>query len=78
MKNLIYEATNVGSYDDDDYYYLVTDENDGSTYIEHKWHHWRPSGVDQGTEKLTLAQLKRKSLQAYYAAIAATAKPFSE
>ena len=71
MKVSIYEESLVGAYDDDDNYYFVIDEEDGTEYIEHTWHHWRPSGVDQGKERITLEQLKKKAPSIYEKAIEA-------
>jgi len=62
-------VNNSGSYDDDDYYYLMYDPDINEYVVEHRWHHWRPNGVDRGTEVLTIDALKRKSDTAHAKAL---------
>ena len=70
MKIELLREQNKGSYDDDDVYSLVRDE-DGSYYVEHWWHHWRPSGVDQGEIRTPLEDLKHSSPRMYERAMEA-------
>ena len=58
-----------GSYDDDDNYDLVIDESAKSAMIVHSFHHWRPNGTKEGTENLTLDELKRDYPAGYRKAI---------
>jgi hypothetical protein len=58
MKKLIYSRMS-GSYDDDDLYYLVRDEETGEFFILHRYHYWRPSGVDQGETRISLEQFEK-------------------
>jgi hypothetical protein len=66
----IHSVANAGSYDDDDNYYLMYDHEADEYYVEHQWHHWRPNGVDKGTSKLSMEQLKRDSSSAHEKALA--------
>lgn len=54
---------------DDDYYYLIFDEETGELFIEHSWHYWSPNNIKQGEEKWTFAELKRKKPAIYEMAL---------
>ncbi len=54
---------------DDDYYYLMFDEETGELFIEHSWHYWKPNGIKQGEEKWSLAELKRKKPNIFIKAV---------
>lgn len=58
-----------GSYDDDDYYELVFNDTETSAVILHTWHYFRPKGNKQGTEHLTLNELKKEYSEAHAKAV---------
>lgn len=45
---------------DDKYYFLIFDEEAGEIFVEYSWHNWSPKGIDQGSENISLAELKRR------------------
>jgi hypothetical protein len=54
---------------DDDYYYLTFDEDTTELYVEHSWHYWKSSSPDQGTEKLSLEEVKKNLPDIYRKAV---------
>ncbi|HEX8638833.1 MAG TPA: hypothetical protein VF692_12270 [Pyrinomonadaceae bacterium] len=54
---------------DDDYYFLVFDEETAELSVEHSWHNWSPDGIEQGSKNITLAELKRKRPAVYQKAV---------
>ena len=54
---------------DDAYYYLVFNEETAELFVEYSWHNWSPRGIDEGSENITLAELKRRKPSVYQKAV---------
>ncbi|MET0751859.1 MAG: hypothetical protein ABWZ66_00680 [Pyrinomonadaceae bacterium] len=65
MRKVYLDMTSSSNGWDDTYYYLVFDEEAAELYIERSWHNMSPKGIVQGSENITLAELKRKRRNIY-------------
>ena len=55
---------------DDDYYYLMFDEETGELFVEHRWHYLPYSGpANQGQVNMSLAELKKDKPGVYQKAV---------
>lgn len=69
MRKAFLERYAPGNGWDETTYSLVFDEKAAEFYVERSWYNWSPKGVKQGSEKITLAELKKSSESAYQKAI---------
>lgn len=68
LKTLIRLISNTRG-TDDDYYFLVFDEETGAFLVEHSWHYWSPRKIDQGERTMTLSEAKQKIPGIYQEAV---------
>jgi hypothetical protein len=69
MRKVYLDMISDSSSRDDDYYYLVFDEDAAEIFVEHSWHYWSPREINQGSENITLAELKSISTNIYQKAV---------
>ncbi len=70
MRKVYLEMTSDSSGWDDVYYYLVFDEEAAELFVERSWHNWSPKGINEGSENITLAELRRRNENVYQKAVA--------
>lgn len=55
---------------DDDYYYLMFDEETAEVFVEHSWHYYKYARpAKQGSSKMSLADLKQEHPDVYQKAV---------
>lgn len=69
MRKVYLDMTSKGNGWDETYYFLVFDEEAAELYVERSWHNWSPNGIDEGSENITLAELKGRKESAYQKAV---------
>jgi hypothetical protein len=61
---------------DDDYYFLIFDEDSANLFVEHSWHYLKSSHTEEGSEKITLSDLKTLEPGVYRRAVAVITAAF--
>jgi hypothetical protein len=64
---------------DDDYYWLVFDEESAELLVKHSWHYLRIGrSADEGSEQWSLSRLKKEKPEIYAKAVALILHGFPE
>jgi hypothetical protein len=69
MQKVYIDMTSDSSGWNDTYYYLVFDEESGELYVERSWSNWSPNGTKEGSENISLTELKQRRDDVYQKAV---------